>query len=269
MATPESITVNPYSLTSYYVEPFFNDISLSKATCFFSTQHDKIYLITNWHVVSGKDADTFNLLDSKYASIPNKLRIYLPKQDDKGQISFEDDGYIEIELYAEDGSPVWYELKKDERMIDIAVIPFNLKTDRFFMPIEMAEEPFNETTKIEIASELYIIGFPFGRIGGYTPIWKKASVASEPEIDIENMPYFFADTATREGMSGSPVIFYKERQVTMMSEKENLFSRHRTKFVGVYSGRIGANSEKKGDAQLGRIWKESIIKQIIESNEHT
>ena len=82
------------------------------------------------------------------------------------------------------------------------------------------------------------------------------------------MPYFFADTATKEGMSGSPVIYYKERQITMVNKKENLLSRYRTKFVGVYSGRIGVTSERVNDAQLGRIWKEGMIEQIIKSNEH-
>ncbi len=95
------------------------------------------------------------------------------------------------------------------------------------------------------------------------PIWKRASVASEPEYDIDDMPYYFADTATRSGMSGSPVILYKDRAVTMINEKERLLSRHHTKLVGIYSGRIGANTGNRNDAQLGRVWKTRVIKDIL------
>ena len=108
--------------------------------------------------------------------------------------------------------------------------------------------------------------FPFGKQTGYIPIWKKASVASEPELDVENLPYFFADTATRTGMSGSPVVLYKDRPITMINEKERKVSRHWTKFVGVYSGRIGADNETKGDAQLGRVWKPHVIQEMIACN---
>lgn len=54
----KAITINPYSLTSYYVDILFNDKKLSNATCFFTQQNEKIYLVTNWHVVSGRNADT-------------------------------------------------------------------------------------------------------------------------------------------------------------------------------------------------------------------
>nr|DAR07756.1 MAG TPA: hypothetical protein [Caudoviricetes sp.] len=39
-----------------------------------------------------------------------------------------------------------------------------------------------------------------------------------------------------------------------------------SKFVGVYSGRIGADNETKGDAQLGRVWKPHVIQELIASN---
>ena len=131
------------------------------------------------------------------------------------------------------------------------------------MAIDAAEEPFNENVKIEITSEIYIIGFPFAKQTGYVPIWKKGSVASEPLIDMEGLPYFYADTATKEGMSGSPVVFYKDRPATIVNEQQRKISRHWTKFVGIYSGRIGANSDTRNDAQLGRIWKVSVIDDIL------
>ena len=52
----KAITINPYSLTSYYVDILFNEKKFSNATCFFTQQNYKIYLVTNWHVVSGRNA---------------------------------------------------------------------------------------------------------------------------------------------------------------------------------------------------------------------
>ena len=259
------ITINPYSMASYYVDVFFNDIKLSNATCFFTKIKDTYYLVTNWHIVSGRNADTKECLN-KMGSVPNKLRVYVPKEGDNSTISYCDSFYMDVELLDQDGNKLWYEMERNNRMIDVAIIPLK-DIKGICTTIEQAEEPFNEQVHFEIASEIYIIGFPFGKQTGYIPIWKKASVASEPELDVEEMPYFFADTATKSGMSGSPVILYKDRPAVLFSEKEKKMSRHLTKFVGIYSGRIGANDIEKGDAQLGRVWKSSVIQELLDRYE--
>ena len=41
MDSEETKIVNQYSLASYYVEVFFNDIKLSNATCFFTKRGEK------------------------------------------------------------------------------------------------------------------------------------------------------------------------------------------------------------------------------------
>lgn len=258
------IDINPYTLTSYYTEIYADDRKLSNATCFFTRYNGNLFLITNWHVVSGKDADTKKLLD-KYGAIPNSLKVYLPEEKDGQGLTFENNRFMTVSLYDEEGEKIWYELKKNERMIDVVAIPVLDEIKEYYLPIEDAEEICNEHTMVEIASEIYIIGFPFGRIGGVIPIWKKASVASEPMVDIDDMPFYYADTATRAGMSGSPVVLFEKRGVFIRSgEKE---SRHWTKFVGIYSGRIGAYDNETGDAQLGRVWKTDIIKELIESHD--
>lgn len=259
MSSEDVKIVNQYSLASYYIELFFNDIKLSNATCFFTKRGEKRYLISNWHVVSGKDADTLQCLD-KNAAIPNKLHIYLPTKANTDDVIF-DDNFIELNLYDDDENQIWYDMKKNDQMIDIAVIPLKDGIDKYILDIEDAEEPFNENVSLNVADEIYIIGFPFGRIGGKLPIWKKASVASEPSLDLNDMPYYFADTATKSGMSGSPVILYEKRPAVIIGDSK--LSRYRTKFVGIYSGRIGANTDNTNDAQLGRIWKTKMIDEII------
>ncbi len=260
MDSKNTIIINQYSLAAYYVEVFFNDIKLSNATCFFTKRGEKRYFVSNWHVVSGRDADTLQCLD-KNAAIPNKLHVFLPIND--GGVVFDGD-YVEIDLYDEEGNEAWYSMEKDGKMIDIAIIPLKESFNKYILNIEDAEEPFNEKVSLNIADEIYIIGFPFGRIGGDLPIWKKASVASEPSVDLNEMPYYFADTATRSGMSGSPVVLYEKRPIVIAEGLQGKFSKHRTKFVGIYSGRIGANTNNKNDAQLGRVWKPESIDEIID-----
>lgn len=77
---------------------------------------------------------------------------------------------------------------------------------------------------------------------------------------MEDLPYYFVDTATKSGMSGSPVILRERRGVVNINKSEGKWSRYRTKLVGIYSGRIGAYSETRNDAQLGRVWKTSVIR---------
>lgn len=241
-----------------------NENKITNATCFFTKRNEKIYLVTNWHVVAGKNADTGECLD-KWARIPDKLRIYLPKLQENEEICYNSEYHIDVRLYDDEGNKLWLEKRVGNRWIDVAVIPCENFDDYLYLPIEEAEEIFNENTKCFIASEIYIIGFPFGNDYGYRPIWKKASVASEPEINIEGLPYFFADTATKDGMSGSPVIIY-EKRFNPVVDKEQRVTTHKTKFVGIYSGRIGANAISRNDAQLGRVWKESVIQEIIDEN---
>lgn len=44
----------------------------------------------------------------------------------------------------------------------------------------------------------YVLGYPKGLHGGDDfPVWKRASIASEPDLDIDGLPKVLVDTATR------------------------------------------------------------------------
>ena len=43
------------------------------------------------------------------------------------------------------------------------------------------------------------------------------------------------------------------------------YSRHVTKLIGVYSGRIGAEDDMAADAQLRRVWRATVIDEIMSS----
>ena len=110
------------------------------------------------------------------------------------------------------------------------------------------------------------MGYPRGMSGGgHFPIWKRATIATEPDVDLDGLPRFYVDTATREGMSGSPV--YAQEVGYWLPEGETDKAKASIgkgrRFIGVYSGRLGAEDEFK--AQLGIVWKESALISLVES----
>lgn len=85
-------------------------------------------------------------------------------------------------------------------------------------------------------------------------------MATEPEIPIDKVPKFLVDTASRPGMSGSPVIKHTFGGFGVPGGLA-FASGPASKLVGVYSGRIGAEDEMK--AQLGVVWHIDLVGEII------
>jgi len=172
---------------------------------------------------------------------------------------------FDVSLIDADENQLWLEHPTFKEQVDVVAIKVEIPPDKLVFDIEHFIEPFNDDTTIRIKDDLFIIGFPFGiKGGGELPIWKRASIASEPDINLENLPKMFVDTATRPGMSGSPV-FYKEKRPVGIGEGDpgsgKKFSWNLMNFVGIYSGRIGADDELM--AQLGVVWKSRVIDEII------
>ncbi|OYV31971.1 MAG: hypothetical protein B7Z81_13455 [Acidocella sp. 20-61-6] len=116
---------------------------------------------------------------------------------------------------------------------------------------------------ILIGSDIFILGFPLGfAITGLLPVWKRGSVATEIDFDVNGLPSFIIDTATREGMSGSPVIARQFGGYTDTNHNVIMGSGPANKFLGVYSGRyVGGIDE----AHLGIVWKAAVIDEIIDA----
>ena len=121
--------------------------------------------------------------------------------------------------------------------------------------------------KLEISDDIFTIGFPYKlKGGGHFPIWKRRSVVSEPDINDEGVPKFFADTASRPRMSGSPVIFKRNGIHEVINEVLEADTKigEIKRFVSIYSGRILGKTEL--EARLGVVWKKEVIDEIIDGN---
>ncbi|UJS24611.1 S1 family peptidase [Thiothrix winogradskyi] len=254
---------NPISQSSYFVTARFNEVELSTATAFFVVRNNKRFLITNWHVVSGRNSETGKCLAEKTAAIPNNLVIRVHKN--KEHIEFEDFA-IDL-LNSETDEPLWLQHPHYGKSVDVAALEVDIPAHLLAMTVEEFIEPFNEETTESVADDVFILGYPFGiSVGNIFPIWKRASVASEPIIDIDELPKILVDTASRQGMSGSPVILFKKRPVSIMDKhpEPTKISNYFMKLIGIYSGRIGASDDNHQiKAQLGIVWKAKVIDEII------
>ena len=114
---------------------------------------------------------------------------------------------------------------------------------------------------VVVGMDTFILGYPFGIAVSALPIWKRASIASEPNLGIGGESFFYVDTASRPGMSGSPVILRTWGGFQTDTGGGVITAGAATKFIGVYSGRIGAQDELQ--AQLGIVWRADLIDQII------
>jgi len=110
------------------------------------------------------------------------------------------------------------------------------------------------TFPLGVMQELFIIGYPQTVLAKETdtPIYKSATVASEPESTIAK-GYFLADGKTKSGMSGSPVIWRKGFDAFNTQGEVHKEEIYQPYLVGVYSGRDEADPELY-TAELGRVW---------------
>jgi len=60
-----TVTIDEFSLTTVPIDIHFNEQLLSSATAFTWEHHDKHYLITNWHNVSGRNPNTVSVCQTR------------------------------------------------------------------------------------------------------------------------------------------------------------------------------------------------------------
>ena len=253
------IKPNPLSFSSVFLELIFGDSQLSIATGFVWEHENVHYLITNWHVVTGLHPQSGQPI-SESGATPDLLRIWLHTSERLGKWESQD-----LQLFDNQGRPLWKEHKTFRSNVDVAIIGLDMSDKFRLFPINKIS--FDEF-RVEISQDVFIIGFPRGITGsGRFPIWKRGSIASEPSIDIDKLPKILIDSATREGMSGSPVIaqyvgYHKEDPTNPDMSGSDWFGMGR-KFLGIYSGRLPG--QDLFEAQLGIVWKASLIGEIVTS----
>lgn len=246
-------------------------ISSASATGFYWELDGKSYLVSNLHCFTGWNYE-LNCSLSPKSLVPTHVEFGLTIETEIAHSSNHSAVNFQrrrAALMIEE-NPAWLIHPEFGTDVDVAVLPLfgttmadvNTELGGLSM-LSTAANCFGDWVSFSPAAgdDVYVLGFPFGDKMGSLPIWKRGSIATEPDIDVEGLPKIFVDTATREGMSGSPVIVSRKGYTAPngVFDDEAVFGdAHR--FLGVYSGRIG--SELQG-LQLGVIWKSRVIDEII------
>lgn len=246
------IQIAEWSVRSLHLTTMVNGIDLATATGFLVVKDDRLHLVTNWHVLSGRNPDTMEPM-SRTAATPDAVRI----RHHAGELG----QWVEKTepLLDADGQPRWFVHPDFTHQVDIGVLPC-LDVDGVAW-YTYDPRNINEAVFISVAERVSVIGFPFGTtVAGGFPVWTQGFVASEPGLDFGELPCLLVDSRTRGGQSGSPVIFYSASGMYPSGLGVTTLGNSQTaaRFIGVYSGRINQESD------IGRVWKPEALQQILD-----
>jgi trypsin-like peptidase len=230
-------SVSAFSRTALQLEARFESTPAANATGFLYLVGEQFYLITNWHVVTGRHAETGKHLSAATAIEPDRLCTSVLAS--WGPLL----RFVPVELpLFEDADrfhPRWLVHPTLGRSVDAVALPFDAS-----LVGEMLAANRIASNRIALAEgdDVFVLGFPKGLTGGWQfPIWKRGSIASVPSLDWCNLPAILIDTATREGMSGAPVIARSNHMLLPGMDFALEGTSEMSMFIGLYSGRLGAS----------------------------
>lgn len=251
-----SVSIDEFSLTTVPIDMHFNNQLLFSATAFTWERDDKHYLITNWHNVSGCDPNTGKHI-STMAGEPNILSgLFNVKGTTVGQKHV-----VPILIRNDLGEVVWLVHPTHKRGVDVVAIPLDgafISLTKFYSMNKMGSPDLT----VRIGMDAFVMGYPFGPGKTGLPIWKRGSIASEPDLVPFVEKYLHVDTASRPGMSGSPVILRSYGTHLTEGNKFTHSGGAANKFIGIYSGRLHTTDPL--DAQIGMVWPATYIDEIID-----
>lgn len=243
------------SYASLFLSISCNGKQIGSATGFLVSTSKGPYLLTNRHVVTGRDNFTGVCLD-KDALIPTDIHIWHNKKGTLGT------WVVRTEKLQVDGNDRWVEHPILKERADFVALPLTELDDVDLHPYNLEEA--NVDLVLKPTDILRVVGFPVGKTSsghGFLAIWATGFIASEPEVDYQALPVFLIDCRARQGQSGSPVIFYATAGSSYRDGDQTkiLTSGSVTQFVGIYSGRIHKDSD------IGMVWKKAAILELVRS----
>jgi hypothetical protein len=175
------------------------------ASGFFWESDGDIYLITNWHNVCAWDPIRNRAL-SENAFTPDCIELIVELGYDVG------DGRVKrdfrqavINLFDTNGQPEWLEHPTFGKRVGVVALKLAKLGSATLNNRPLNSYPAFVDYDLAVGDEAFVLGYPLGLEGGPNlPIWKRASIATEPHHDLGGLPKVLVDTATRKGMSGRP-----------------------------------------------------------------
>ncbi|CAK3386017.1 hypothetical protein EDB51_12169 [Vibrio crassostreae] len=246
-------TITQASVQSLIITMRFNGQALSTGTAFVVKGPNGPLLLTNRHNVTGRNQETEEPL-SKTGGIPNEIMILHNVKANLGR-------WVEVvePILGPGDTPLWTEHPILGKKADFVALPLTKLNNITLYPYDLNNT--GPDISVGPADSISVVGFPFGiQVGGSLAVWATGFMASEPGVDFDNLPVFLIDCRSRQGQSGSAVIAYRSDGAIVRREghTEQIHGPV-TKFLGIYSGRINAQSD------LGIVWKASALKELVDS----
>lgn len=250
---------------------------LSTASGFFWLRDGQPYLVTNWHVVSGRNPFTGEL--NKKAYMPSRIRFYgFTLTIHNGVVNFKRIQWTlewEEDMHAALTEPP----KIDGQTLDIWGVPIPIGCVFGKDPTRLGFHGSVEATcylndhigpriVTNVGDDCFILGYPLQNYEGLMPpVWKRGSIASETPLGVGGKPIFLVDAATTPGMSGSPII---RKVITLTANNSDLnalqeYSSY--ELIGVYAGRL--ENAALSSVQLGYGWYRNMIDSAIDHYKYT
>lgn len=263
----------------------FRDTRLSTGTGAFYKRGANYYIITAWHNVTGRNTETLGFIDKNNA-VPDSvwvtfkfhlfdghttMRVKIPLYDDDKALFFiHPDNWPRVDVVAIPFDPFGThitEVPLDDvyKEVTISLNPepgkCSIRTIQdFSAPADLAKQWLNY---VSVTEEVFIPSYPHNITDqNYSPVWKRATLASNPRNKWDRERKFLIDSASSSGMSGASVFYYDPSGVVRIGA-----SRYHNTFpvaihAGIYVGRLGVTG--RADPQVGTVWHASLVDEIID-----
>lgn len=246
------IKIAPQSMQSLMLTTRCNGVDLAHGTGFIVKTATGLALITSRHQVTGKYQGSGKPI-SPSGAVPDEIVIHHPLPFDQQRFVPAWDARVEP-LY-DDGNKLWKEHPQHGSRVDVVLLPLTQTQGVASVPYTIGDGP---PIAIQPAETISVVGFPFNiAAGGRFAVWAPGIVASEPDVNFNDLPLFLIDCRTRPGQAGSPVIARRDGVVTLTNGKQVPTNGPVARFLGIYSGRVHK------DADIGMVWKASVVHELI------
>lgn len=230
------------------------ETSIATATGFlYRTDENRVFLITNRHVVFEKESDYY----------PDNIVFYAHK--DRFELNTVQQ--IKLRLWTDDGKHTWQSSKRNPEADVVALeIPHNELDGcyvKYFTKSDILDHQSSLPGRdIPLGLQSLIMGYPldFYDEENHFPMARFASVATWPMLNFQRMPCFLIDANLHEGMSGGPVMSYPGSLLrsnkhihTSIAPNQNIY------LLGIFSDEWGRPEDRLG---LNTVWHANIIREI-------
>ncbi len=243
------------SVQSLFIQTQHNGQPLASATGFIVQSRYGPLLLTNRHVLTGRHQNTGEPLTPQGLA-PTEVVIIHNRKDAVGQ------WLARMEPLFDGPVKRWFEHPSLGDRMDVAALRLTSLQDVSVFPYDIAEPAAGSSLMLGPTDPVSIIGFPFGHVegGDMLPSWAAGFLASEPVQNFAGLPIQLVDCRSTSGQSGAPVIAFRSGGEQLMEDGNWVsFDGPVMRFVGLYGGRVSANSD------LGVVWKASAIRELVES----